>query len=532
MLLSPYAWLLPLLCLIGPAYSVNILAIFPHHGLSHFMNVKPYLLELARRGHNLTVISFFPLKAEERPAGGNYHDVSLDGCMQLYNNNVSFARFEDKGFAASLLSPTQLNLAGLYMMADETLAAIFKAPELSRFIRSVLTEGHNFDLAIIETFQMDVFLGLIHRMGVPFISVTTCNLFSWSADRIGQPQNPSYVPTNIDLFGDHMTLIERIKNTISLLTMSVVHPLFFLANDQRMAEAQFGPGLPPLAEIAKNTSLLLANVHFSLNRPRPVVPQMIEVGGLHIAPAKPLPKDLAQFLDASTQGVIYFCMGSLLRGESFPKEKLQAFLSAFSQLPLNVLWKYEGAELPGKPSNVKILPWTPQRDILSHPNIKLFINHGGLLGTTEAVYEGVPLLGIPMFGDQPINMKAVELAGAGVILDYASLSQQTILEGIRTVLKPEYKFNMRLLQAQYRDRPMSAMDTAIFWTEYVIRHKGAPHLRTAAVHMPWYQTLCLDVALVFITVLLAVVFCIKLSITLVLRKLCSSNSSTHKNKKD
>ncbi|XP_017301678.1 UDP-glucuronosyltransferase 1-5-like isoform X2 [Diaphorina citri] len=129
-------------------------------------------------------------------------------------------------------------------------------------------------------------------------------------------------------------------------------------------------------------------------------------------------------------------------------------------------------------------------------------------------------------------MKAVELAGAGVILDYASLSQQTILEGIRTVLKPEYKFNMRLLQAQYRDRPMSAMDTAIFWTEYVIRHKGAPHLRTAAVHMPWYQTLCLDVVLVFITVLLAVVFCIKLSITLVLRKLCSSNSSTHKNKKD
>ena len=40
---------------------------------------------------------------------------------------------------------------------------------------------------------------------------------------------------------------------------------------------------------------------------------------------------------------------------------------------------------------------------------------------------------------------------------------------------------------------MSALDTAVYWTEYVIRHKGAHHLKTAAVHMPWYQYLLLDV---------------------------------------
>ncbi len=49
------------------------------------------------------------------------------------------------------------------------------------------------------------------------------------------------------------------------------------------------------------------------------------------------------------------------------------------------------------------------------------------------------------------------------------------------------------------------MDMAIYWTEYVIRHKGALHLQTAAVHMPWYQYLLLDVIafiLVFIFLLL------------------------------
>jgi glucuronosyltransferase len=44
------------------------------------------------------------------------------------------------------------------------------------------------------------------------------------------------------------------------------------------------------------------------------------------------------------------------------------------------------------------------------------------------------------------------------------------------------------------------MDTAIFWTEYVIRHKGAPHLRSAAVDLPWYQYLLLDIQIVLILI--------------------------------
>lgn len=35
------------------------------------------------------------------------------------------------------------------------------------------------------------------------------------------------------------------------------------------------------------------------------------------------------------------------------------------------------------------------------------------------------------------------------------------------------------LSEQYRDRPMAPLDTAVYWTEYVIRHKGARHLRSA-----------------------------------------------------
>lgn len=57
-----------------------------------------------------------------------------------------------------------------------------------------------------------------------------------------------------------------------------------------------------------------------------------------------------------------------------------------------------------------------------------------MLGTSEAVYEGVPILGIPIFGDQRTNVKAVEANGAGELLDYDDISNETVLEKIRNIL--------------------------------------------------------------------------------------------------
>lgn len=50
-----------------------------------------------------------------------------------------------------------------------------------------------------------------------------------------------------------------------------------------------------------------------------------------------------------------------------------------------------------------------------HPNTRMFITHGGKLSTTETMYYGVPIIGIPIFGDQFINMKMA------VSKDYAIL---------------------------------------------------------------------------------------------------------------
>ena len=64
----------------------------------------------------------------------------------------------------------------------------------------------------------------------------------------------------------------------------------------------------------------------------------------------------------------------------WPVEKREAFVKAFGKLKQRVLWKYENETLPNNPGNIKISPWIPQRDILAHPNVKIFITHGGILG--------------------------------------------------------------------------------------------------------------------------------------------------------
>jgi len=78
-------------------------------------------------------------------------------------------------------------------------------------------------------------------------------------------------------------------------------------------------------------------------------------------------------------------------------------------------------------------------------------------------------------------------------------------------VKYRYKQKAKELSEAFRDRPLSPLETAVYWTEYVIRHKGAPHLRFAAVGMPWYQYYLIDVLVVVflcITTIFVLLYCL------------------------
>ncbi|KAJ9574473.1 hypothetical protein L9F63_008361, partial [Diploptera punctata] len=295
----------------------------------------------------------------------------------------------------------------------------------------------------------------------------------------------------------HFPQKEKIPNytDISLVgSMPGFYRFWYDIPSEAIVKKYFGESIPPLHELVRNTSLILANRHFTINQPIPNVPAVIEVGGIHVPIPKKLPQDLDKFMNESEHGVIVFSLGSTVKASTFSEQKRDAFIEAFRELPQRVLWKWEGDALPGQPKNIKIIKWMPQGDVLAHHNVKVFITHGGLMGTMEAVYAGVPMVVIPLFGDQFLNAKSYEEEGVGVQLDYHTITKESVLNAITTVLNDQkYAERAKDTSQAFKDRPMSPLETAIFWTEYVLRHRGAPFLRTAGADLPWYQYVLLDV---------------------------------------
>lgn len=126
--------------------------------------------------------------------------------------------------------------------------------------------------------------------------------------------------------------------------------------------------------------MIFVNEHRSTSKPRPQMPGIIQVGGAHIKPPKPLPPKIQEYIDNSEHGVIFFSLGSFLQSSEMPTEKIEIFLNAFSKLKQRVIWKFED-ESYKVPSNVLVSKWLPQSDILAHPNVVLFIAHGGNIST-------------------------------------------------------------------------------------------------------------------------------------------------------
>lgn len=263
----------------------------------------------------------------------------------------------------------------------------------------------------------------------------------------------------------------------------------------------------------------------------------MSIGGAHIKDAKPLPDDLQTFLDNSNNGVIYFSLGTVVQSSKLPKEKIQAFLGnsilnfvlqklvssmeidnyfnifhffsldSFRNLKQNVLWKFEDESLTNVPSNVFIRKWMPQNDILAHPNVILFISHGGLFGTSESLYHGVPLLLIPFFGDQHRNAHRIATAGYGKFIPFSEVTKESMSERISELINDKtFLFKAKQTSEIFKNNPVHPMDEALFWIEYVCKFKGAKHLKSHAVNMPWFTYLLLDIFIVNWFGLLIVIF--------------------------
>ena len=85
----------------------------------------------------------------------------------------------------------------------------------------------------------------------------------------------------------------------------------------------------------------------------------------------------------------------------------------------------------------------------------------------------------------------------------------------------------------FRDQPLTPLQQAVYWTQYVIRHKGAPHLCSAVLDLAWYQYFLLDVIAVLALAVGSVVLIVFMILRLVLRRVWGvKNNYKEINKRD
>lgn len=253
----------------------EILCLFPHVAKSHFLMAEALMKGLAARGHNVTMISHFPQK-DPIP---NYRDISLVGSMPEFVSQIPL-----DAVATGYVHTTIGFLAYMgYVNCENTL----EFPAMKEFIAA----NEKFDLIITELFNTDCLLGYVYRQNTPFIALSSSIMMPWAHARFGNPDNPSYMGNHFLYHSDEMTFTERVINVLYQEGLKWVYHFIFDKPAYELAKKHFGQSLPPLSEIAKNTSLLLVNSHFSLNQPRPLLPNIVEVGGIHLQPpTNKLPK--------------------------------------------------------------------------------------------------------------------------------------------------------------------------------------------------------------------------------------------------
>ncbi|XP_038210045.1 UDP-glycosyltransferase UGT5-like [Zerene cesonia] len=503
--------------------AANILYVIPFTTKSHYITLRPIGLELARRGHNVTVITAH--KENEHPP--NYHQVMVKA-TKIWEalggkppNVFSTVDLSAVKFHNNVIWPGGLALT------EEAL----QTPA----VQELLSSDAKFDLVISEQFFQEAFYGLAYKYNAPLALVTTFGNCMRHNFVTRNPLQLATVPSELLDVQEPTSFSGRLKNFYFTVYELFWWKFWYLEKQEHLMK-KYIPGLrepiPSLYEIQKNTSLMLVNSHFSVDSPMPYLPNIVEIGGVHITKSNSsLPKDLQKYLDDADDGFVYVNFGSNVRSIELPEEKKQAFLKVFKRLKRTVVWKWEDDNLDQKPDNVIVRKWLPQKEILAHPNIRVFVSHGGLIGTQEALYNGVPIIGVPIYGDQYNNILALEEMGYGKLLQYNDITEERMYGIIAEVLNNEsFTKTAKEVSRRFWDRPMNALDTAMYWIEYIIRNNGAPYMKSQAIELSWLSFSMLDVYIfIGFLVVSSIIFTIKV-IKIINTVLCSRKTIDKKKK--
>ncbi|XP_032906165.1 UDP-glucuronosyltransferase 2C1-like [Amblyraja radiata] len=497
---------------------------------SHWINMKILMEELNLRGHNITVLCHYATwYIKESP------DLYQTIIVQAQENIEALSRKEVmETFVLMSLDRLQNShtLWGNIMLQNLMVTFMYNVHRIYQHFNRAIFENktllNQFENANFDLILTDPIFGtgpmLAYYLKVPLVYNVRWQI-NGEAHFLIAPSPLSYVPLPGSLLTDKMDFLQRTENVIyslfqHLISEFLVYPLY-----NEICHRYLGPDTD-IKSILLRADVWLMRVDFVFEFPRPTMPNIVYIGGFQCKPARSLAAEFEEFVQSSGKhGLVVMSLGSVV--DSLPMEITMKIAEALSQIPQKVIWRYDGETPPNIGNNTLLAKWIPQNDLLGHPNTRAFVSHGGTNGIYEAIYHGVPVIGMPLFFDQFDNLFKVEYRGAAKVINIATMHSTDLLQALNEVINgASYGDNMKRLSALHRDQPESPMERAVFWVEYVARHKGAGHLRSESHRLPWYAYYCVDVMIFLLSVLLLLTVLVVGTLKKLCRIVCSKKQKT------
>uniref|UniRef100_A0A915LZ95 glucuronosyltransferase n=1 Tax=Meloidogyne javanica TaxID=6303 RepID=A0A915LZ95_MELJA len=322
---------------------------------------------------------------------------------------------------------------------------------------------------------------------------------------------------------------------------------YFRTQDKIIRE-EFGQDFPNLKELVKDTSLMFINSNPFLELTRPTSNKIIYIGGLVDDMASEESKKLDEAINfyEAKEGAVLFSFGSLTDTTKLNERMLKSIMGAFRRFPkIHFIWKVDNSTVNNNlkmfesATNVHNFEWFRQPAILvglfwimgadnisgsptfrqrtfrqwnfQHPNTRAFITHCGQNSLTESARAGVPIIGIPLFGDQFYNCIVGETRGLGVQVDISHLKESNgenvLVEALEKILyQPKYQQNAKIISKKLKLTPFSPTERLVKWVEFAAEFGDLPELNLPGEkEMNWFVYYSLDVIL-FSIIVLAILF--------------------------
>ena len=151
------------------------------------------------------------------------------------------------------------------------------------------SKKEEYNVIITSAVFNDCVFGIRYMLDIPVIKMCSFDGMKSMDEWVGNPSPYAYLPQLFGDYGDRMNFWQRTINTLSEIYLKLGRIFYVILQHDAILRKYFNSSnIPSISVLEKSTALLLLNQHFSIGHPRPLTPNTVEIGGIHIYPPKKL----------------------------------------------------------------------------------------------------------------------------------------------------------------------------------------------------------------------------------------------------